>query len=194
MILNCSANIIPHPALPVEESYRELCKLYVAMTRAKTELIISYIDLPSSFLGGSKADFTVGAWEDYADREILPEPLTILERFYDSDSTTWELSGQEMLFLPQAVGLSTAAQEKLIQLVSGTNRFKNKRQVEWKTFVDFVEAVRLRQTLRSFNGVSDGVWREFLGLELKIKSTSKNNKTEDSERRAILRLPKQLVE
>ena len=169
VILNCAANVIPHPALPAEESYRDLCKLYVAMTRAKRELIVSYSDKPSQFLSGLRPLFTVGDWNTYSEIDthlnsdfgVTPFPVKVIE---NSD-----LDAQTILFMRQSVGLSTTAQDKLVQLITGTNRFKNRRQIEWKNFDQFIENVKDSGTSRNYNGVSDAVWIEFQSLHEKLK-------------------------
>jgi hypothetical protein len=192
IILNCSSTTMPHPALPVEESYRDLCKLYVAMTRAKTELIVSYIDAPSSFLVKAISKFTSGEWDVYSEKIILPDGVNSMEQFSFSPKEKRKLTAKEILHLPEVVGLSTAAQEKMMQLVTGTNRYKNTRQTEWRSFDDFVDTIKSKQTLRSFNGISDGVWIEFERLNDRINPVLEQNPTNLSERRSILKLPRQL--
>lgn len=194
IILNCSYSIVPHPALPKEESYRELCKLYVAMTRAKTELIVSYSSICSSFLKESAEYFTQADWNVHAEISTVPSSLsdpTLTSATLDRAA----LKGQELLYLPETVGLSVTAQEKLLQLVSGTNRFKNNRQVEWKDFAKFVHDSTTRATLRGHNGISDIVWEEFKALRLKLAAKKiPSLQNEISVKRAIIRLPKTRLE
>lgn len=195
LILNCSATVTPHPALPVEESYRELSKLYVAMTRAKTELIISYVDEPSSFLTGAVSKFTSSTWATYAEAAELRADIKLMERYSPAAfSLALEKTAEEILYMPQAVGLSIAAQEKMSQIVTGTNRFKNKRQVEWRDFESFIRDIRLRSTLRAYNNISDGVWVEYEKLHSLLKGPHPGRRIDESEKRTILRLPKQSTE
>lgn len=192
IVLNCSATVIPHPALPAEESYRELCKLYVAMTRAKTELIVSYVDFPSRFLTDALHKFTSSNWEIYATAADLRHDFYLSEQ-YSSVAAIHEMgkTADEILFLPHAVGMSTAAQEKLVQLITGTNRFKNKRQVEWKNFDNLMHDVLLKSTLRAYNNISDGVWSEYEKLHIRLKGVPSTKRQDGTEKRSILRLPKQ---
>ncbi len=46
------ANRIPNPALPNEEHWRDARRLYVAMTRARDELVMTYTGEPSRFWEG----------------------------------------------------------------------------------------------------------------------------------------------
>lgn len=192
LILNCSAEIIPHPALPIEESYRELSKLYVAMTRAKTELIVSYSGEPSNFLGDSVSKFTVSQWETYAVAANLPNNLNIKTLQSTTGSTDLAArTAEEIFYLSEAVGLSISAQEKLAQVVTGTNRFKNNRQVEWRTFDGLIKGVREKSTLRAYNNISDGVWSELERLYARLARDNVTRKETQNTGRSILRLPKQ---
>lgn len=188
VILNCAAGVIPHPALPAEESYRDLCKLYVAMTRAKRELIVSYAGAVSPFLSGVVTLFTVGEWKTYAEPAEFSTArmgrIAALEPRIDNASN----DAQTILFLPEAVGLSTTAQEKLVQLVTGTNRFANRRQTEWKTFDKFFDSGKVSGTVRSHNGVSDAVWSEFQSLRVRLAVLPAS--ITESEKRPLLTLKK----
>ena len=50
IISNCGAKVIPSPALPLEERWREARRLYVAMTRARDQLVFTCDGVPSEFL------------------------------------------------------------------------------------------------------------------------------------------------
>ena len=52
ILSECNADVIPNPALPDEEYWRDARRLYVAMTRARDELVLTYIGEPSRFLQG----------------------------------------------------------------------------------------------------------------------------------------------
>ncbi|EEA03732.1 Superfamily I DNA and RNA helicase-like protein [Burkholderia sp. H160] len=187
IILNCAAPAIPHPYLPAEESYRELCKLYVAMTRAKRELIISYSRDASPFLGKVIDLFTIGEWHDYADvREH--KTLTVRSGRFSAEPVLQspELDGEAVLMCPEAVGLSSAAQEKLIQLVAGNNRFRGNKQLGWKTFDSFFESLRKSPALHTVNFVSRAMWDEFVGLHSRLALRSAAPKS--ATRRRILTL------
>jgi hypothetical protein len=52
ILSECNADVIPNPALPDEEYWRDARRLYVAMTRARDELVLTYTGEPSQFLQG----------------------------------------------------------------------------------------------------------------------------------------------
>lgn len=169
IILNCAAPAIPHPYLPAEESYRELCKLYVAMTRAKRELIVSYSGAASSFLSKVTDLFTIGEWADYAN---IGQPMALKIRpgrlSGEPILGNEDLDGEAVLMCPEAVGLSSAAQDKLLQLITGQNRFRSGKQIGWKTFNSFYESLRRIPALHTTNFVSSSMWEEFVRLHERL--------------------------
>ncbi len=64
VIVNCNRNAIPNPQLPYEERFKDASKLYVAMTRAKKELILSYHHQLTALLSGLEPYFEYGTWEE----------------------------------------------------------------------------------------------------------------------------------
>jgi superfamily I DNA/RNA helicase len=52
ILSGCNSDVIPNPALPNEEHWRDARRLYVAMTRARDELILTHTGEPSRFLQG----------------------------------------------------------------------------------------------------------------------------------------------
>ena len=64
-IINSNKDIVPNPNIPERESYRDLSRLYVAMTRAKIELFISYSDELSSFFDNAKEYFVEASWVEH---------------------------------------------------------------------------------------------------------------------------------
>lgn len=136
LIVNCSAGQIPARGAPEEEAFRQGCKLYVAMTRARKELILSFNGTASPWLAAVSDTIGVDRWAEYepeVDRilgipEILPEANPDVVEELDLTS----LSGQDYLFTGNALGLSNEAQEKLIELVDGRGRQDaNGRRTRW---------------------------------------------------------------
>jgi superfamily I DNA/RNA helicase len=50
VITQCNAGSLPAPSLPKEEAWRDANRLYVAMTRARDELILTHVSAPTSLL------------------------------------------------------------------------------------------------------------------------------------------------
>jgi hypothetical protein len=67
VVANCTSRVMPHPQLPEEESFRDLSRLYVAMTRAKTQLIVSYSAGLSRFVEAARDCFTEATYEEHAE-------------------------------------------------------------------------------------------------------------------------------
>jgi superfamily I DNA/RNA helicase len=160
IILNAHSEILPHPDLPPEESFRDLSKFYVAMTRAKTELIVSYHNSVTDFIGSNQENFAVGNWEDYAERQVLGDwelPAACwLEKKFGKE---WDMTGKDFLRTPEAVGLPLNAQEKLLERVTGNIAFegKQKKQKNWKNIGAFLSDMRDPKK-RTFIYLSDEAW------------------------------------
>ena len=134
-IVNASRGTIPNPATPLREQFRDLSKLYVAMTRAKLELILSYSGDPSPYLDGHKVaeHFISDAWEEHFTEKSLmrlgvpPDQDRLHDKHLGSAAsrTIGEMSIAEFLYTPQARKLSRGLITKLrslVELASGENR------------------------------------------------------------------------
>jgi hypothetical protein len=146
LVINCAEGVIPQRHLPERESFRELCKLYVAMTRAKRELVVSYSGSLSSFLVGAEEHFSVGRWEEH---EVVPAEVTVRgganPRSDDAPSDKWLTTGRDFLRTRDAIGLSTAAQDSILTYVTGRSLVRREagrqKEFEWKSFDSFIRAM-----------------------------------------------------
>jgi hypothetical protein len=142
VVVNCSDGVVPHPNLPAEESFRDLCKLYVAMTRAKTQLVLSYTGEPSAFVQAARETFVEADFSEYAEVATLPSgqlPEPVIPRLMDPE--IWGRSGIPFLKSRDAVGLTSAVQDEIIEHVSGRELMRSRKQMEWKTFGTFARAM-----------------------------------------------------
>ena len=197
IILNCGREVIPHPHLPEQEWFRDLCKLYVALTRAKTELIVSISGKESCFLSDSIDCFSVGMWIDYG---LIPKslppfrwPSAAINVVGDLDA--WEIRGKDFLKLQDAVGLSTAAQDAILKVVTGTQKNMRKagggqKQTEWKTFRKFFAAMKNPQNAV---GLISAEVLEELGSRYGAFSNAWNVNLESSQKPNNDALPNDLV-
>ena len=151
-ILNCSEGIIPNPQVPEDEHFRELSRLYVAMTRAKLELIISFSGEKSSLFNNVDDFILQDNWSEYVERNLKPyaKPNKISEVIHIDDVDTenpFEMIGNSFLYRKEAIGLSAQTIDflrcnvdglgKLV--VSGSNR--NERRVKWRNIDDLINDV-----------------------------------------------------
>jgi hypothetical protein len=129
IIINCNEGIIPNPDQPKEEWFRDISKLYVAMTRAKRELVISYNEQVSSLFDNSLEFFTQDNWVDHVAVDqcgdySIPEPkIDMISNGYQ------KMLGKEFLYTQRAIGLSAEAQQKLIDVVNGTHTSNNRNKI-----------------------------------------------------------------
>ena len=146
VVINCSSGVLPHPNLPSEESFRDLCRLYVAMTRAKTQLVVSYVNEPSRFIDAARECFIEAMFEEYADllkTNDIELPQQAIPALLNPHA--WGLAGKAFLKYRDAVGLDRIVQEEILNHVTGVERLRGreKRQLEWKTFGAFAKAMEL---------------------------------------------------
>lgn len=144
VVINCSQGVLPHPNLPAEESFRDLCRLYVAMTRAKTQLVVSYSSKMSPFVEAARDGFVEAAFVDYAERvsvEGCALPAPAVPKLLDTEA--WGRPGKGFLKSRDAVGLDRVVQEEVLSHVTGIERMRGRerKQLEWKTFGSFAKGM-----------------------------------------------------
>lgn len=145
-LLNCNKSTIPTVGMPEEEWYRDLSKFYVAMTRAKRELIVSFSSELSGFIEGCLGYFVAGEWSDYAPITTLPN--FTFPRFPSHakiDESALDLTGKKFLYSRKAIGLTPDLQDKLMERVEGNVRRElgvggRMRQIGWRTVRELLEA------------------------------------------------------
>jgi len=154
IIVNCAVGVIPYPRAPEDEAFRDLSRLYVAMTRARQQLVISFSGTPSIFLKGQAERFAKESWAGYVgmDRELgeITPPRRLEQLRHDSPKPGYlELSGDEYLYDEHAIGCPAILIEKLRGLVSGKSRVVSGNPAEWKcigdALRDTMDNVRSRQ-------------------------------------------------
>lgn len=143
-IVNCSEGVLPDYAAPQEERFRDLAKLYVAMTRAKSDLLLSWSASPSPFLKSTRQTFLRAPWSDYVDVDLAPlvEIPPKLESFRDgTHRKPWQaMTGEEFLVSGLALGVSTDLSAKIRALVDGRGLRKGRDSLKWRTLGSAAEA------------------------------------------------------
>ena len=153
-ILNSTKSVIPDPMFPIEEWYRDISKFYVAMTRAKLSLIVSYSGAPSDMLANTNGYFIMADWKTHEEKGQLegfsvPAPV---RRKSEESSSFLDMTGEDFLYTRKAVGISRDLSDRLLSLLTGE---KVSRTIEgvvmprsWKNIGDVLDernVVALRQ-------------------------------------------------
>lgn len=138
IIVNCSAGVIPNPRSPVDEIFRDISRLYVAMTRARQQLVLSYCVEPSSFLSGRLEHFERATWESYCAGDVPVIPMQLPRRLEQlrregSRRGYLEMSGEEYLYDEHAIGCAAILVDKLRNLITGRSRVVSGNPTEWKS-------------------------------------------------------------
>jgi len=139
IVVNCCEHVLPARDAPLEEGFRDLCKLYVAMRRAKRELILSFHGPASKWLEAVSGTISMDHWNTYEnlDPGMLqgkPNALSELDpNVQDADPLS--LTGTQFLYTSDALGLSPDTQEKLADLVDGKGLIRggSGRRLKWAT-------------------------------------------------------------
>lgn len=149
-VLNCVEGVVPDPRLPIEEQFRVASRFYVAMTRAKRELILSCSGNPSRWLADLPDELAIDKWSENVDMsevnlfgspEKLPElPEAIVE--------LGGLNGAEFLYTPFALGMSSERQLRLRELIPGRATFRDGQQVAWRNLSSALFALETRTAAR----------------------------------------------
>ena len=143
-VVNVSDGQIPDSVKPELERSRDLAKLYVAMTRAKLQLVLSYNGAPSVYV--EKTDELLkGKWTEFVAEEDMfhfgaPKKLEHLRKTEgDAIAYVGLMTGEQFLYTRDALGLSSRLIDKLRTLISGRKRIEGSTPVEWR---DISEAAR----------------------------------------------------
>lgn len=132
VVTGCGAGTIPVPALPPEEAWRDANRLYVAMTRARDELVMTHAGEPSRFLQGIAATCSWQPASDLLGPADMP-PLGNAGSSADDEQTRAMVSELERLrsenaklrqsITDRARGIELKVSEKGAVSVYGLGRF-----------------------------------------------------------------------
>lgn len=131
LIINANNNILPNPLLPRDEWFREISKLYVAMTRAKKELIISYSSQLSDLFIKSKSFFNEDFWSIHVPKVENIVTLPAIDRNSLQKADAVKMNGKDFLHHRKATGMSRELQAKLLEHVQGKSVSRNNKKEGW---------------------------------------------------------------
>ena len=165
-VVNTSNGVIPNPSTPEKERFRDLSKLYVAMTRAKLQLVLSYSGAPSSYISRAEEQLLSGKWAAYmpADSVRMLGIPQDLGHYRDSEgrAPVGLMSGEKFLYTRAALGISPSLIAKLRNLVTGRRRNLERVPIEWRSLSEAARDVRIHPRSRQQFGPE--VIKEFESL------------------------------
>jgi hypothetical protein len=155
VIVNCAAGTLPPTHAPAEEAFRHGCRLYVAMTRARRHLYLSYSGQVSPWLEKAKEALAFDSWSDCVSpseslRIGVPTRLPQFESHAATDLLS--LSGRQFLYTPSAFGVSLEALEKIDELVDGKGLISGGQRVKWRTIGDMMTDINASPHARRLFG------------------------------------------
>jgi hypothetical protein len=146
IIVNASHDAIPAKNSPEREYFRELTQFYVALTRAKNQLIVSCSINPSVFLRNTSDYFLESRWEDYLDGDVesfnCPKNVRDFREQVDFPSSVVFMSGSQFLCTEYAMGVPQLLIEKIRSLVSGNGLVRGKSFIEWRNLGSAYDSCR----------------------------------------------------
>ncbi len=141
IIVNCNEGILPDPNKPEQEQYRDLSRFYVAMTRAKDQLVVSHSTRRSPLLDNADENFLVDVWDNYIETRAvsykgIPPSLEDIRKAEQTDieeKHEIDMSGPEFLYTKHAIGLNGLLIDKIRRVVPGSKKTSNRVPVAWTT-------------------------------------------------------------
>ena len=146
IVVNASMASIPNPVLPAKEHFREMSQFYVALTRAKSQLIVSFNGEASNILDGTDEVFAKDSWSKYCpDLEIkdVNKPKKIgdlMSDSYDREELVL-MSGAQFLYSDYAIGLSSRLISNIRDLIPGKALSRQGYKVKWKNIGSAYDSV-----------------------------------------------------
>lgn len=138
IIVNCEAGILPLTGIHEGEIYRSACQLYVAMTRAKNDLFLSYHDTPSVWLANTQYIYRTewSTFEEIRGLRLMPIPYRLTEMHDPEDQHDMfaGMTGLEFTYTKHSMGLSIENQNKVIELADGRSVYSSNKRMntQWK--------------------------------------------------------------
>lgn len=135
VVVNCTNKALPPEGVPDDETYRHASQLYVAITRAKTQVVLSYSGELSAWLSNERVGLRPDLWSEYEDLKDLPEIQMpgFLPEFPDQEKDGLRpLTGRQFLYTPYARGFDTELQDKFAELIDGSGLIRNGKRIKWK--------------------------------------------------------------
>ena len=135
VIVNCREGILPPEGAPPEEAFRYGCRLYVAMTRARDELVLSYSGVATNWLSRTSGFLEFMDWSEVVnpDRSLSCAPPLTLRQGEADQIDVLKLKGRDFLYMPEARGLSLDAIQKIDELVDGQGLIRDRVRVKWRS-------------------------------------------------------------
>ena len=145
VIINCEEGILPPAEMPKEEIYRFVSQFYVAMTRAKHQLIFSFSKNLSSWLDKPSLGLSSENWFDYVDEDACKPvgyPGKLPDFPNEEINNNLEITGSQFVYTQMARGLDSSVLERISQIIDGKGLIRDKKPLKWRTVLDAVTDMR----------------------------------------------------
>lgn len=141
VIVNCNDGVLPPVGVPTQELYRFVSQFYVAMTRAKSQLVLSVSGSPSTWLQNDNLKIDLSNWDEFIDPQdirIIGKPSFLPDFPGEIYTEIGELTGDQFIFTNHAAGMSpetlakvcSTASEAGSPFIDTTNNYPNVKNVK----------------------------------------------------------------
>ena len=118
VIVNCNDGVLPPVGVPTQELYRFVSQFYVAMTRAKSQLVLSVSGSPSTCQNDKQIDLS--NWDEFIDpQDIVIGKPSFLPDFPGEIYTEIGELTEINLFSQTTLGMSPETLAKICSTASG---------------------------------------------------------------------------
>lgn len=159
-VINCARGILPASSAPESERHRDLARFYVAMTRAKTDLVLSWSGNVSAFLTGCESYFLSASWSTYvtAKPEAIGAPRRLAQyRTEAIENRKWrKMTAAQFLYTPAALGLDAELLAKMRLLIDGQPMRRARETIRWGSLGSAIRDYRKSAKVRALWGPSVG--------------------------------------
>lgn len=158
IILNCNNKVLPPIDVPDEEAFRMGCQFYVAMTRAKSRLFISYSGDCSNWITARAELFKKAHWDEFiedSDLEEIDVPQKLPELINASDEgdrAILELTGAAFIYTRFAMGVEKRVLDWLERNVTGLAGFREGNKGvrnKWETLNQLYTDLKRNQSTKT---------------------------------------------
>jgi hypothetical protein len=165
-ILNCKSAVLPASDMPVEEQFRDACRFYVAMTRAKKSLFLTHSKDLSDWISNDKCRpfFDFDSIESFCNITNIPKfsiPEKMSQSVCDPSVRPLDLAGRAFIYTSHAIGMTIELQEKIDDLIDGIGLDRDGRRIRWVNVRAALTDVQIHPHVKQLFGAQK-TWKDFV--------------------------------
>lgn len=129
IICCCNENVLPNRSLPQSEIDQQASRLYVAMTRARFDLVISHKGILSKWIQECILYFEKAKWSDITELQHIKlsrkYPKKMPQLTDNPNFIVMDMTAKQFLYSDYAVGMPLSDQNELLNFTLSNNNFQS---------------------------------------------------------------------